>query len=296
MKVLLTGSNGQLGNSIINTKSENIDLVTTRREELDLSNPQYCEDFILNEKPDWIINCAAFTAVDQAEKDIDLSLKINSFAPEAFTNAINKTNGNLLHISTDFVFDGEQNYPYKANQKTNPINQYGYSKALGEELIQKKIKNKDNAKILRTSWVLSPYSQNFLLKMLKLHEEKETLNVVCDQIGAPTSARHLAKICWKIINFKNNTKLPHILHWSDSGVASWYDLAIAIGEIGIELGILKRKAFVKPIRTKNHPTPAKRPKYSLLDLDETCEKLNIYPNHWRINLYEMMTEYSKTKK
>ena len=138
MKVLLTGSTGQLGNSIINTKLENIELITTSREQLDLSDQLACEDFILSKKPDWVINCAAFTAVDEAEKDINLSRKINSFAPEAFAKAINKINGNLLHISTDFVFNGEQNYPYKTTQKTNPINEYGYSKALGEELIKKK--------------------------------------------------------------------------------------------------------------------------------------------------------------
>ena len=293
MKVLLTGSTGQLGHSIINTKLENIELVSTSREQLDLSNLEACEYFILTEKPDWIINCAAYTAVDKAEKDINLSRKINSFAPEAFAKAINKINGNLLHISTDYVFDGEQNYPYKTTQKTNPINEYGYSKALGEELIKKEIKNQDNAKIIRTSWVVSHYRKNFVINMLKLHEQRDTLNVVCDQIGAPTSARHLAEICWKIVTFKNNSKLPNILHWRDAGVASWYDLAVAIGDIGFELGILNKKAYVNPIRTINYPTPAKRPKYSLLDFQETCEVLAVNPNHWRINLLEIMTEYSQ---
>ena len=296
MKVLLTGSTGQLGNSIINTKLENIELITTNRAQLDLTNPKACEYFILTEKPEWVINCAAYTAVDKAEEDIDLSQKINSFAPEVFANAINKINGKLLHISTDFVFDGEQNYPYKTNQKTNPINQYGYSKALGEELIKKKIINKNNAKILRTSWVISPYSKNFVLTMLKLHEQKDTLNVVSDQIGVPTCARNLAKICWEIINYKRERELPYILHWSDAGVASWYDLAVAVGEIGSELGILNKKAYVNPIRTINYPTPAKRPKYSLLDSQVTSEILDIHPNHWRINLREILIEYSKIMK
>tara|TARA_B100000212_G_scaffold342157_1_gene327962 strand:+ start:2670 stop:3557 length:888 start_codon:yes stop_codon:yes gene_type:complete len=295
MKVLLTGSTGQLGKSIIKMKSKYIDLISTNREQLDLSNTLSCEDFVLTEKPDWVINCAAFTAVDQAEKDIDLSRKINSFAPEAFANAVNKINGRLLHISTDFVFDGQQNFPYKTNQKTNPINQYGYSKALGEELIMKKTKSKKTSIILRTSWVTSPYGKNFILTMLKLHEQRKSINVVCDQIGAPTSAKHLAKICWKIIHFKKNKELPEILHWSDAGVASWYDLAVAVGDIGIELGIIKKKAFVNPIKTENYPLPAKRPKYSILDSQSTCDTLDVMPNHWRINLLETLKEYKRIK-
>ncbi len=293
MKVLLTGSTGQLGISIIKTKSDYVDLIRTNREQLDLSNTLSCEDFVLSEKPDWVINCAAFTAVDQAEKDIDLSRKINSFAPEAFANSLNKINGKLLHISTNFVFDGQQNSPYKTNQKTNPINQYGYSKALGEDMIMKKTKRKKTAIILRTSWVISPYGKNFILSMLKLHEQRESINVVCDQIGAPTSAKHLAKICWEIIHFKKNKELPEILHWSDAGVASWYDLAVAVGDIGIELGIIKKKAFVNPIKTQNYPLPAERPKYSILDLDSTCQILDVVPNHWRMNLLETLKEYKK---
>ena len=291
MKVLLTGSTGQLGNSIIDTKSENIDLITTNREQLDLSNPEYCEKFILSEKPDWVINCAAFTAVDLAEKDINLAKKINSFAPQAFANAINKINGNLLQISTDFVFDGEQNHPYKASQKRNPINKYGYSKALGEKLIQQNTNNNDNTKILRTSWVISPYGKNFVLTMLKLHENKDSINVVFDQIGAPTSAKYLAKVCWEIINFGDIKKLPQILHWSDSGVASWYDIAVAVGDIGLELGLIKKKAHVFPIKTINYPTPARRPKYSLLDTFDTSDFLKIKPNHWRMNLLEILRDY-----
>ena len=295
MKVLLTGSTGQLGNSIINTKSKNVDLVITKREQLDLSDPQSCEELILSEKPDWVINCAAFTAVDLAEKDIDLCNKINSLAPGAFANAINKINGNLLQISTDFVFDGEQNYPYKTDQMRNPINQYGYSKALGEKLIQKNTKNAYSSKILRTSWVISPYGKNFILTMLKLHEYKDSINVVFDQIGAPTSAKHLAKVCWKIINFKEIKKLPQILHWSDSGVASWYDVAVAVGEIGLELGLIQKKANVYPIKTIDYPTPARRPKYSLLDTFETSNFLKMNPNHWRLNLIEILKEYKNNK-
>ncbi len=291
MRVLLTGSTGQLGSYIIKTKPKNIDLIITKKQDLDLSKTDFCENFIFEEKPEWIINCAAFTAVDQAEKEIELSNKINSYAPEAFANAVNITNSKLLHISTDFVFNGEQNYPYETNQKRNPINQYGESKSLGEELIQKKNKGLNNTKILRTSWVISPSGKNFVLTMLKLHAEKEQINVVYDQIGVPTSAKHLAKTCWRIVNFKDTQILPQILHWSDAGVASWYDLAVAIGEIGLELGILKKMAKVNPIKTINYPTPARRPKYSILDTQTTSDFLKIKPNYWRTNLLEILLDY-----
>ena len=296
MKVLLTGSSGQLGIAIIKAKSKDCDLITTNRAQLDLSDPSSCEEYVLHEKPDWIINCAAFTAVDKAEKDIKLSRRINSYAPEAFASAINKTNGNLLQISTDFVFDGEQNYPYQTSQTKNPVNQYGYSKALGEELILKKIRNKNKVNIVRTSWIISPHSKNFVLTMLKLHEQKDTINVVCDQIGAPTSAKHLARLCWKIINFKKDKHLPEIVHWSDAGVASWYDLAVAVGEIGQNLGILKKKAYINPIRSIDYLSPAKRPKYSLLDSQSTCDILKVRPNHWRMNLLDILIEYKNMKK
>uniref|UniRef100_UPI00338FE05B dTDP-4-dehydrorhamnose reductase n=1 Tax=uncultured Prochlorococcus sp. TaxID=159733 RepID=UPI00338FE05B len=281
------------GSYIIETKPKNINLIHTTKKDLDLSKTYLCKNLILSEKPDWVINCAAFTAVDQAEKDIELSNKINSYAPEAFANALNITKGKLLHISTDFVFNGEQNYPYETGQKRNPINQYGASKSLGEELIQKENKGLHNSKILRTSWVISPYGRNFVLTMLKLHSEKETINVVYDQIGVPTSAKHLAKTCWKIVNYKNTKTLPQILHWSDSGVASWYDLAVAIGEIGLELGIINKIAKINPIKTKNYPTPAKRPKYSILDTTTTSDFLKVEPNHWRINLMEILLDYKK---
>ena len=293
MKVILTGSTGQLGKSIIESKPLDIDLITTTREQLDLTQPKLCEEFILLEKPDWIINCAAYTAVDQAEKDIELCRKVNSYAPEAFAKAINRIDGKILHISTDFVFDGEQNFPYQVNQKKNPINQYGYSKALGEDLIQDRIKNIDNVILLRTSWLISPYSKNFILNMLKLHAEKDFFNVVHDQIGAPTSAKHLAKVCWKIIKLRHTKTLPTIMHWRDNGIASWYDLAVAVGEIGKELGILNKNGTVIPVNTDEYSAIANRPKFSLLDIKSTSILLKTLPNHWRSNLFEILKEYKK---
>ena len=295
MKVLLTGGSGQVGQEIIKSKPEEIKIINPSRKSLDLSDYIACKKFVKDHKPDWIINCGAYTQVDKAEENIQLSQKINGYALGAFVEASNETNTNLLHISTDFVFDGNQNFPYKENQTRNPISQYGSSKALGEELIEKKINNIEKATILRTSWVISPLGKNFILTMLRLHTEKETIKVVSDQIGCPTSARELAKVCWRIIELKKKKKLPFILHWSDAGVASWFDIAVAVGELAKELDIIKKEAIVFPINTSEYPTSAQRPKYSLLDTKNTSNVLDISPIHWRKNLRNILSEYKNLK-
>ena len=294
MRILLTGGSGQVGQEIIKLKPKGIELINPSRKILDLSDYNACKRFVEYHKPDWIINCGAYTSVDGAEKEIELSSKVNSLAPKAFVEILNETNGNLLQLSTDYVFDGQQSFPYEVHQEKNPISQYGQSKALGEELIEKNIKNIENATILRTSWVISPRGKNFILTMLKLHAENEYIKVVSDQIGSPTSARELSKVCWKIIELKKTNKLPFILHWTDSGVASWFDIAEAVGEIGLNLGIIKKKAHVYPIKTYEYPTSAQRPKYSLLNVSETSKYLNIKPNYWRDNLINILTEFKKT--
>lgn len=295
MRILLTGGSGQVGQEILNFKPKDVQIISPRRNKLDLSDYRACKKIVKDNKPDWIINCGAYTSVDGAEKDIELSSKINSFAPQAFAESINEINGNLLHLSTDYVFNGEQNFPYEVHQEKNPISQYGKSKALGEELIAKNIKNIENATILRTSWVISPRGKNFIQTMLKLHSEKEYIKVVSDQIGSPTSARELSKVCWKIVQLKKKNTLPFILQWSDAGIASWFDIAVAVGDIGLELGILKKKAYVYPICSDEYPTPAKRPKYSLLDTSKTSKYLKIQANHWRENLVNILTEYKISK-
>ncbi len=291
MKILLTGGSGQLGQEIIKYKPKGVEIFNPSRNILDLSDYLACKKIVEDHKPDWVVNCGAYTQVEAAEKNIQLSHKINSYAPAAFTEAINKLNSNLLHISTDFVFDGNQNFPYSENQNTNPISQYGASKALGEELIKNKIENIEKATILRTSWLISPRGKNFILTMLKLHSEKDILKVVSDQIGCPTSAGDLAKVCWKIIKLKKKKKLPFILHWCDAGVTSWFDIAVAVGEIAKELDINKKEAIIFPINTSEYPTCAKRPKYSILNTRKTSQLLEVQANHWRKNLRNILIEF-----
>ena len=293
MKVLLTGSTGQLGYEIINSKPNGIEIYHPTRLELDLSDCESCERFVLEKRPEWIINTAAYTFVDQAERERDLAKNINSFAPWAFTKALNKIDCNLLHISTDYVFDGKQNKPYQENQATCPINYYGYTKALGEELIEKEINDKSRATILRTSWVISPRGRNFVKTILNANKIKENINVVSDQVGGPTCAADLGKVCWEIIKFKKKKNLPFLMHWSDAGMASWFDIAVALGEIAKELKIIERKAKINPINSTEYLTLAKRPKYSVLDTLNTAKLLDIKPNYWRENLRKILIEYQK---
>ncbi len=293
MRVLLTGSTGQLGYEIINSKPKGIEIFHPTRKELDLSDYQSCERFVLKIKPKWIINSAAYTLVDKAETERELAKKINSFAPWAFAKAINKIDCNLLQISTDFVFDGKQTEPYQESQATSPINYYGFTKALGEELIEKEVNDKSRATILRTSWIISSRGKNFLKTILNAHKLKENINVVSDQVGVPTSAKELAKVCWKIIALKESKKLPFLMHWSDEGISNWFDLALEIGNLGVELGVLKKQAIVNPISSEEYKTNAKRPKYSLLSINKTIKLLDIKPKNWKKNLKELLIDYKR---
>ncbi len=295
MRILLTGGSGQVGQEILRSKPKGVEIINPSRDNLDLADYIACKRIVKDLKPDWILNCGAYTKVDEAEKNIQLSQRINGYAPAAFAEAINEMNTNLLHISSNFVFDGNQNFPYRENQTRNPLSHYGASKALGEELIEKKINDIEKVNILRTSWVISPTGENFILTMIKLHSEKESIKIVSDQIGCPTNAEDLAKVCWKIIKLKKKKKLPFILHWSDAGVASWFDIAIAVGEIAKELNIIKKEAYIFPIKTSEFPLLAQRPKYSILDTQETSKILNFQSKHWRKNLKNILIQYKSLK-
>ncbi len=292
VKVLLTGATGQLGKTLIETKPNSINLVTPNRYEVDLSKPEKSIIFLEKVNPDWIINAAAYTNVDKSESESDLAFCINGKAPAIFANFLNNSGGKLLQISTDFVFNGKKNTAYSSQDKTDPINVYGKSKLLGEK---ETLKFKNN-KVIRTSWLYSPYGRNFLKTMLKLHDLKsksgENLRVISDQIGCPTSCKSLSEACWQILLCKNSLK-SKIFHWSDCGVASWYDFAAAIGELAEEKFIINNSAPVIPIRTDEYPTPAERPKLSLMNCEESYKELCIKPKHWRKSLSDVLDQLKK---
>ena len=291
MKVLIIGGNGQLGKSLFNTKPENLDLISYSKEEFNLLDIDNCLKKIEKVKPNYVINAAAYTAVDKAETESELVEIVNAKNPYKIAFLLENLGGKFIQISTDFVFNGLKSSPYQTNDELLPLNEYGKSKALCEKLLVEL----SNTKIIRTSWLYSPFGKNFCLTMLRLHKtclDKEVpLRVVSDQISCPTSSYSLSNVCWEMIKndeiFKNKQK---IFHWSDAGVASWYDFAVAIGDIGLKSGLLENKSQVLPIKSKDFPTPAKRPCFSLLDSFEICDLLKLKRSHWRYELEHVINQ------
>ena len=289
MRVLLTGAAGQLGKALLRSKPEGVELISTSRngglglEPLDLANANACQAAVKQHQPQWVLNAGAYTAVDKAESEPELANAVNAKAPEAFAHALNDQGGRLLQLSTDFVFNGRQGVPYTVDQARDPLGVYGCTKAKGEEAVEALLGSNGNGFVLRTSWVIGPVGHNFALTMLRLHREREHLRVVADQVGCPSSTLNLATACWKAIQISSDERqlLPAVLHWSDAGAASWFDVAVAVGELGLELGLLKRAAQVRPISTSDYPTPAIRPAYSLLDCNGTRAELNLEGQQWR---------------
>ncbi len=288
MKVLLTGRDGQLGAALGASLPEGVELIATGRAELDLADPQACRHAVTSHRPDWVLNAGAYTAVDRAESEADLAIAVNAGAPAAFAAALAEVGGRLLQVSTDFVFDGTQGSPYSEDAPRNPLGVYGASKAKGE-LAALAL---PGALILRTSWVYGPVGRNFCLTMLRLHATRaaagDVLTVVADQVGCPTATHTLAQACWQALQLPESA--PRLLHWSDAGAASWYDFAVAIGELGVELGLLEQAAAVRPITTADYPTPARRPAYSLMACADSRRRLGLQPCHWRTALADVLRQ------
>lgn len=291
MKVLLTGATGQLGQALIASRPEGVELVPLGRSDLDLANAEACQQLVRQHQPDWLLNAGAYTAVDRAEGDPDLAMAVNAGAPGAFAEALAQTGGRLLQVSTDFVFNGQQGSPYRPDQTPEPLGVYGASKAAGERAVLAAL-GPGRARILRTSWVYGPVGANFCLTMLRLHALKaaagEPLGVVADQVGCPTASFGLAAACWRAIGIEADPGAAAMLHWSDAGAASWYDFAVAIGELGVATGLLEQAARVRPIPTSAYPTPAARPAYSLLECTASRAALGLEPTHWRAALAQVL--------
>jgi len=296
MKVLLTGAAGQLGHALRQQLPEGVEPIATSRSggdglvALDLADAAACRAAVRSHRPDWVLNAGAYTAVDKAESEPELATAVNGGAPRAFAEALRELGqGRLLQVSTDFVFDGSQGHPYAPEQARRPLGVYGASKAAGEEAVEELL-GAGRGVILRTSWVYGPVGHNFCRTMLRLHRERTQISVVADQVGCPTSTRGLAAACWRVLEraTAEPEALPQVLHWSDAGAASWYDFAMAIGELGVSTGLLERAAAVLPISTSNYPTPAQRPSYSLLDCTASREALGLAPRHWRQGLLEVL--------
>lgn len=284
MKVVITGAGGQLGKELCCSSPVGVDFQAFTASELDIVDQAAVYETIGALKPDLIINTAAYTDVDRAESESATAYAVNSDGVGFLAEAARKTGARLIHISTDFVFDGRGCRPYLPADKPAPLGVYGASKWSGEKRLAALL---SDSLIIRTSWLYSGHGRNFVKTMLRLMNERRELGVVSDQIGTPTWARELAIGIWRSVDLG----IAGTHHWTDSGIASWYDFAVAIYEEAQILGILQNEISIKPIRTRDYPTPARRPSYSVLDKDSMVDRLNYIPPHWRVNLRKMLRDY-----
>ena len=285
-KVLLIGAKGQVGQELQVTLPFLGEVISIGREELDLTNSEKIGQLIREIHPDYLVNAAAYTAVDKAETEPELAYAINATAPKIMAESAEKIQAKFLHISTDYVFDGRKNTPYLETDLTNPLGVYGQSKLRGEEEI--KTVN-SQAIILRTAWVYGSYGKsNFVKTMLRLGKEREELKVVVDQVGSPTWSKDIATaITQLLINVDNPAG---IYNFTNSGVASWFDLTKAIFEEAKISGIPLKIQRVIPITTAEYPTPAVRPAYSVLSSQKISQQLGYIPPYWRDSLKAMLNQ------
>jgi dTDP-4-dehydrorhamnose reductase len=313
-RILVTGKNGQLGQSLINIVSQRSSTIDHRlsfdfvgRDELDLANPESVERFFVDNRFDAIINCAAYTAVDKAESEPGLADQINHLAVKQLAEIAKQQDATLIHISTDYVFNGQNYKPYIESDETDPQSVYGTTKLKGEQAF---LEVNPKGCIIRTSWVYSEYGNNFVKTMLRLGKEKDQLSIIFDQVGTPTYAGDLAEVILQIIDraviarsasdvaiYESSrglkmdrhamlamtegdvpTEKSEIFHFSNEGVCSWYDFAKAI------FGYAKIPCVVLPIETKNYPTPATRPHYSLLNKAKIKQAFNLSIPYWKDSL------------
>jgi dTDP-4-dehydrorhamnose reductase len=282
-RALLTGANGQLGLELQATVPAGWRLAACGSSALDVTSVDGARDVLRRERPALVINAAGYTAVDAAEEDVEGAEAVNVRGAAHVAEAAREIGARMIHVSTDFVFDGRQGHPYAPDDPTNPLCVYGRTKLEGERGVARI--SEGSALIVRTAWVYSSRGKNFALTMLRLMREKQAVSVVSDQVGTPTWARGLAEALWAAAE---RPDMSGIHHWSDAGVASWYDFAVAIQEEALEAGLLDRAVPLRPIRTADYPTKAIRPPYSVLDKSATWAALGRTAPHWRVNLRRML--------
>lgn len=285
LKVLVVGAGGQLGQELQRTSGPDIECLPMTRAQLDIADMVAVSECLRTLAPKLVINAAAYTAVDNAEAETAAAQRGNVDGPLALAQACAQQGVRLIHISTDFVFDGTASQPYTPDAVTAPLGEYGRSKRAGELAVQGAL---PEAVIVRTGWVYSSYGGNFVKTMLRLMSERDDLAVVADQVGTPTWAHGLAEAVWACAVQPN---LSGIYHWSDAGVCSWYDFAVAICEESLALGLLARPVNIRPIAAIEYPTPAQRPAYSVLDKTSSWRDFALAGVHWRQQLRAMLKDY-----
>lgn len=287
MKALILGAGGQVGRALQASAPDHATVTALDRSGLDLSDIDAIAPLIGQLAPSLIINAAGYTAVDKAESESDFAHRINGDAPGAIARAAAEIGARFVHISTDFVFDGTAHMPYAPDAPTNPLSVYGASKLAGERAVAMA---GGNALTIRTAWVYGAGGANFVETMLRLMATRPEINVVADQIGTPTHADSLARAIWALAA----TDHTGIAHFTDAGIASWYDFAVAIDDLGTAAGLLDSAVRVNPIPATAYPTPATRPAYSVLDKAQTWDWLGYTADHWRHELATMILKKRTT--
>jgi dTDP-4-dehydrorhamnose reductase len=282
MKILIIGSNGQLGFEMIQNCPSGWQVFGLDVPDIDITNSDQVKQITADCHPDWVINCAAYTRVDHAESDAGMAHAVNCDGAANLALAAKQNRAKLVHISTDFVFSGTGCRPYQPMDTPAPVSVYGKTKLAGETAVLD-ILGKD-VLIIRTAWLYAAHGSNFVKTMIRLMREKEMLTVVDDQIGTPCWAGGLAKVVWAAVE----NQLTGIFHWTDAGVASWYDFAVAIQEEATDAGLLDRIIPIHPVPTRQYPTPAARPAFSVLDKSDLAVATGVWPRHWRIGLRRML--------
>jgi dTDP-4-dehydrorhamnose reductase len=287
MKILLAGSGGQLAQELQPILSSSGEVIAVDRTRLDLSQPESIRQAMAEIQPDLVVNAGAYTAVDKAESESELAYAVNGIAPGIFAEECEKQGATLIHLSTDYIFDGSQGSPYLETDPTNPLGTYGKSKLMGEEAIRKA---GNRHIIIRTAWVYGNAGKgNFVKTMLRLGKDREEIRVVADQIGSPTCTGDLAAAISQIIP-QIKPEIFGTYQYTNSGVCSWYDFAIAIFEEAAKLGFPLKVQRVVPITTADYPTPAKRPAFSVLSSVKIAAILGTHPPHWRQGLRQMLVK------
>lgn len=286
-RVLITGAGGQVGRALLDAVPETFEVAARTHADLDIGSVEAVRECVERLRPAVIINAAAYTAVDKAESEPHAAQRVNAEGPGHLAAAARECGARLLHLSTDFVFDGTASVPYRPDSATHPLSVYGRSKRDGERAVVEALPERST--IVRTAWVYAAEGTNFVRTMLRVMRANGAVRVVADQVGTPTSAPYLAEALWRIAG---NPEIRGIHHWTDAGVASWYDFAVAIAEEGAALGLLPPEITITPITTADFPTPARRPPYSVLD-KRSLAPYGISPIHWRRRLRGVMSEIAR---
>lgn len=281
--VLVTGAGGQLATELVRTAPVHARVTALSAEELDITDSARVAAEIAARRPAIVINAAAYTAVDLAEREPEIADRVNHQAVRVLAESCAAAGTRLVHVSTDYVFDGRGHRPYRPDDATNPLSVYGRSKRDGEIAA---LSASPDALVVRTAWLYAAHGRNFMHTMIRLMREREEVRVVADQIGSPTTARGLARALWSL----GARGASGIHHWTDAGVASWYDFAVAIREEAAAAGLGTDRARVTPIRTEDYPTPAVRPAMGVLSKDMTWAALGGAGAHWRDGLRETIRE------